>query len=243
MNISSLTSYQYNDLRSQAQTLINAYDRDGDGRLSRYEAQQTASYGGDSYSFNTRLNSSYVQRTTIYQTTYGHLNADLVESADRNYDGTVDADELVQNFLERGGDAYGTLRTRFESRNSVESDRSTTEVYDPSGYYPADPYPYNPYSDPYRPTPPVVVVTPSPYTPYSPGPTPPSPDYYRPTPPPVSSRPTPPSPGYTPSVPSSRPTPPVKTIAVRRRKVRPLVAMAGIRLQNARPMPSSRPER
>ena len=132
MNISSLTSYQYNDLRSQAQTLINAYDRDGDGRLSRYEAQQTASYGGDSYSFNTRLNSSYVQRTTIYQTTYGHLNADLVESADRNYDGTVDADDSVdmdgQIMVREQMKIFGN--SEFQGRVMVEDRDSASNAYD-----------------------------------------------------------------------------------------------------------------
>jgi hypothetical protein len=240
MSTYSNYSYQNQDsLRAVAQSLINRYDRNGDGRLSRDEAEQQISLGADSYSFTSRLSGSQVQRTTVYENKYATLDSSVIARAGQ-YGDSLGADELVQIYMDRAGSSYNSypsasgLRATLEHTSNVETDRSTSYEYNPSSYYSNDPYTtyypstdYYPTTSPYyRPAPPIVVDPYYPSNPYSSGPTPPSPNY-RPSPPSTSggyspSRPTPPSSsgGYNrpspPSssggyTPSSRPTPPSPT--------------------------------
>lgn len=222
MPITGLNASQLASYRTEAQRLIAKYDRNGDGKLDRTEAARPVSMGSDSYNFTNRISHDYVEVTTVYQDNYSKLDMGNAMMADKNGDGAVDADELVDSYLEQKdsnhngslsfwekmGMGTGNFRGRLESSSSVETDRRTRTEYDPEidvVYVPSTPIP--PAPD-YRPTPPPVVVNP-----YSPGPTPPAPNYRpappspstRPTPPSIggSTRPTPPSPGS-----SSRPTPP-----------------------------------
>jgi Ca2+-binding EF-hand superfamily protein len=201
MPVSGLSSSQMQDYRNAAQRLVATYDRNGDGAIDRDEAQQQIRTGSDSYSLTNRISNDYVERTTIFQDNFTRLSAGDIAAADRNGDGLVTADELVNAYLERKDSNHngnlswweklstsiGGMRDMFQNNTSVETNRITTMEFDPI---------YNP---------PVVVVV----DPYSPGPTPPRPNY-RPAPPDVSNpyRPTPPSVGGRPTPPSVRPTPP-----------------------------------
>lgn len=226
MAITGLSSSKMADFKSAAQGLINKYDRNGDGKLSRDEVTQPVNMGSDSYSFTNRVDSQYVERTTVFEDTFGHFNQAAFNAADANHDGSVDADELANAYLAtKDGNHDGKLgwwerlwmggsggvRDWAETTSKVETNRTTSQEYDPEvTYVPVNPYPYDPA--PY-----------DPYNPYDPGPTPPAPDPYRPAPPPVSHGPTPPAPspyrpappsvgggggGVRPPAPSGRPTPP-----------------------------------
>ena len=205
MPIQGLSHSQRNEYRQEAQRLVSRYDFDGDGRISRHEAEQRRSLGHDSYSYTNRISRDYVERTTVYQETYGTIDHDAFERADRNYDGRLDAEEMVEGYLrerdsnhdgelgfwEKLGTSVSGMVSAFQNRYQVETDRRTRMEYDPQVDWDR-PTPPRPDWD--RPTPP---------RPDWDRPTPPRPDWDRPTPPrPDNSRPTPPRPD------NDRPSPP-----------------------------------
>lgn len=214
MYISGISASQRDSLRREAVDMITRHDRNYDGRLQRFEGQDERLVGSDSYSYTTRISDTYVNRTTIYQNTYDAFKAEAFDRADRNRDGELTADEIVDSYLEekdsnhngdlgfweKMGVGAGDLRDRMTRKWTRETDRRTTLEYSPD-------YDWN------RPTPPRPDWDrPTPPRPDWDRPTPPRPDWDRPTPPrPDSSRPTPPRPDSdrpTPPRPDSRPTPP-----------------------------------
>ena len=185
-SITGLSASSLASIQMEARRVVAQYDRNGDGRISRDEAQQQINMGPDSYSFRNRVSDNYVEVTTVFQNKFRQLRPDGLAAADLRGDGNIDADELVEGYLRRrdsnhngslgffekmGTSAEG-LREMVEQDLTVETNRSTRLEYDPE---------------------PVVVVVPA-------GPTPPPADPWRPAPPSV--RPTPPSVGPRPVPPS-----------------------------------------
>lgn len=192
-SVTGLSAKQTQQYLDEARKLIARYDRQNTGTID--EAEQPRYDGHTWNSFDTRINDSYVMRTTTFYDRYTAIKGDEFRLADANRDNRLNDQEMLDAYLaERDSNhdgklsswekfkmSFAGLRGKYEKSWEVETDRQTQLVYDP------------------RPV----------YNPPSPRPVPPSAND-RPTPPSVNDRPTPPSVGDRPTPPStgSRPTPP-----------------------------------
>ena len=149
MSIQGLSASQLADYRSEARSLVQKYDTNNDGRIDRREAQDRRSLGYDSSSYTNRISRDYVERTTIHQQIYGEIDTRALEKADRNADGRLDAEEMVEGYLqERDGNRDGTLGflerlgtsvsgmiNLFQNKSTVVVDRATRLEYSPQVDY------------------------------------------------------------------------------------------------------------
>lgn len=127
-----------------ALVVIAGYDKSDDGAVSREETPRFREH--EFTTLTTRLDESWVLRTTIYYDVYQAIRPEEFHMADTNGDRRVTVEEMVESYFkhrdsnddgklgwwERLKGVFNPLSEMFEEETWVETDRKSRREYEPN---------------------------------------------------------------------------------------------------------------